>query len=190
MTPRFCFSPPSQMEMKTCNKCGETKQNTEFYPAKKGRGGVTAVCKLCIGIQNRARHAVKREERMAKKRSYNAEHSPERVIKMADWRKRNPAKYKAQNLKRLYGLELAEFEKMLAAQGGCCAICSEKIAPIAEGGRTRASACVDHDHATATVRAILCRGCNTGLGCFDDDPALLTAAARYLEQHSRAEAVS
>jgi hypothetical protein len=33
------------------------------------------------------------------------------------------------------------------------------------------------------VRGILCEPCNGFLGAFHDDPILLEAAARYLEEH-------
>nr|WP_246215170.1 endonuclease VII domain-containing protein [Modestobacter muralis] len=61
---------------------------------------------------------------------------------------------------------------MLADQGGLCGLC--RAAPAAH---------VDHDHATGAVRDLLCFNCNGGLGQFKDDPALLRAAARYLEAH-------
>ncbi len=61
---------------------------------------------------------------------------------------------------------------MLVDQGGVCALC-----------RTAPAAHVDHDHATGGVRELLCFNCNGGLGQFKDDPALLRAAARYVEAH-------
>jgi len=64
---------------------------------------------------------------------------------------------------------------MLARQNGRCASC--KIRPAE-------TLCVDHCHRTGMVRGLLCRKCNTGLGCFNDSPALLHAAAAYLRRHA------
>ncbi len=57
-------------------------------------------------------------------------------------------------------------------QGGLCAIC-----------RTAPAEHVDHDHVTGRVRQLLCFNCNGGLGQFKDDPAVLRAAASYVERH-------
>ena len=76
------------------------------------------------------------------------------------------------HLRRRYGITGVQADAMLADQGGLCALC--RRAPAAH---------VDHDHATGAVRHLLCFNCNGGLGQFKDDPALLRAAARYLEAH-------
>lgn len=60
---------------------------------------------------------------------------------------------------------------------GRCAICGD-----ANPGRRGWQ--VDHDHTTGAVRGVLCRSCNLGLGNFRDSPALLTAAAAYLEDRA------
>jgi hypothetical protein len=58
-----------------------------------------------------------------------------------------------------------------------CAICGihENDAP---GKKLR----FDHDHVTRRPRALLCHHCNVGLGHFKDNPDLLRAAVRYLEE--------
>ena len=78
---------------------------------------------------------------------------------------------------RRYGLSLEEFRAILARQGNACAICRKSDRPLF----------IDHCHETRQVRRLLCRKCNVGLGCFDDDPELLRAAADYLEATRRKE---
>jgi hypothetical protein len=75
-------------------------------------------------------------------------------------------------LSRRYGISAAEADVMLAAQRGLCAI--RRVAPAVH---------VDHDHATDAVRQLMCVHCNGGLGQFRDDPAVLRAAAEYVERH-------
>lgn len=94
------------------------------------------------------------------------------------WRRAHKAKagaiYRKYQLKWKYGLSLEDFDALLAAQGGRCAICPRVL--------TVRQACVDHDHTTQAVRGILCQTCNTVLGQMDDSPNLLRRAALYLEQ--------
>lgn len=89
------------------------------------------------------------------------------------------------NLRSNFKISLADYEAMLEAQGGGCAICGTKETP----GRAMS---VDHDHECCTgkgqgcpscVRAVLCQRCNQGLGYFLDSPGRLRAAADYIEKH-------
>jgi hypothetical protein len=73
-----------------------------------------------------------------------------------------------------YGLTKAELAVLLA-QHERCAICGTD-----DWGRKGPQ--VDHCHKTGRVRGVLCGNCNPGLGRFRDDPALLRAAADYLER--------
>lgn len=74
---------------------------------------------------------------------------------------------------KTYGITLQEYETLLEAQGGVCAICGKECV-------TFENLAVDHDHATGAVRGLLCNNCNHGIGKFKDDPALLKAAADYV----------
>jgi hypothetical protein len=58
---------------------------------------------------------------------------------------------------RAHGLDPETYEAMLLAQGGVCAICKQPPAP---GGHLD----IDHNHETGQLRALLCRGCNVGVG--------------------------
>ena len=39
---------------------------------------------------------------------------------------------------------------------------------------------VDHCHKTGKIRGLLCGGCNTSIGSFEDNPELLKNAIKYL----------
>jgi hypothetical protein len=77
-----------------------------------------------------------------------------------------------------YGLSVQEFAVLLVAQEGRCAICGVRF----DDSIRRMGAYVDHSHATGRVRGLLCRTHNLAIGSFNDDPALLRAAADYLER--------
>jgi hypothetical protein len=79
--------------------------------------------------------------------------------------------YRDKERARRYGLSLDDYHAILARQGNACAICRKPNARL----------CIDHCHATGKVRGLLCSKCNTGLGCYDDDPGLMEAATAYLK---------
>lgn len=72
---------------------------------------------------------------------------------------------------RQYGMTPAGFQELLDVQKNRCCICREVMT----------KPCVDHDHVTGFVRALLCSWCNSGLGMFKDDPSRLTNAIKYLQ---------
>lgn len=118
------------------------------------------------------------------KDEYNASRR-ERRRNDPEWRAQQNAKRRANPLprehlrdyllRRNYGISLARYNEMLREQGGKCGLCAQ--APQDD------LLCVDHNHATGSVRKLLCRTCNTGLGCFKDDPELFAKAVRYLKEH-------
>ena len=46
---------------------------------------------------------------------------------------------------------------------------------------------IDHDHQTLKIRGWLCAPCNKGIGLFEDNPGLLRAAIKYLEDRGYVE---
>ena len=89
------------------------------------------------------------------------------------WREAHPeqaARYSWFYKLRKYGITPEQFDAMLIAQSGRCAICSDPMDPPN----------IDHCHTAGHVRGLLCGPCNRGLGMFRDSPAALRAAADYL----------
>jgi hypothetical protein len=82
-----------------------------------------------------------------------------------------------------FGLTVEDYQAMLAAQGGVCAICGT---PPTDRRRLA----VDHNHETGAVRGLLCVPCNQALGRFKDSPDVLAAAAMYLLRHENALALA
>jgi hypothetical protein len=108
---------------------------------------------------------------------YNRKKAERRKSDQA-WREEQNAKRRGRDqrhhqLKSNYGITKAQYDAMHLAQDGRCAIC---------GVKPNETLCVDHCHSTGLVRALLCRACNTGLGCFKDDLSLFGRAMGYLEK--------
>jgi hypothetical protein len=79
--------------------------------------------------------------------------------------------YKAIDLKRKYGMTLADFSHLLADQEYKCAICFREVNLV-----------VDHNHLTGEVRGLLCGRCNRALGMLEDNPVLAENLAEYLRK--------
>ena len=90
----------------------------------------------------------------------------------------DPGKWK-KSLSYKYGITIEDYELMLAAQGGVCAICHQPETS-AQAGRIRRLA-VDHNHETGAVRGLLCSACNTAAGVVENE-AFVAAIRAYLEQ--------
>lgn len=94
--------------------------------------------------------------------------------------KRHPKTKLAQVLRK-YGLTIADYDAMLSAQHGRCAICARTNSGDSRGHRYH----VDHCHATGRVRGLLCSNCNLGIGKFGDSADRLERAAMYLRSCER-----
>ena len=93
------------------------------------------------------------------------------------------------NLRQNHGMAVGQYEKMMAEQGGVCAICGKPETKVGGVNKILMPLSVDHCHKTRQgggskgIRGLLCQACNIGLGKFDDDPDLLRKAAAYLEKY-------
>jgi hypothetical protein len=86
-----------------------------------------------------------------------------------DYHAANKERRRDQNWMRKYNVTRADYDAMLAAQGGHCAACPKTV----PGGRG-AYFHVDHDHQTGKVRGLLCHLCNTALRAVEQMRALVS----------------
>jgi hypothetical protein len=164
--------------VKTCRLCGESKPLSEFYAMKGMRDGHRNECKTCWSARAAARYRANPAAAKERTRRWQQENR-ERYNAGQRERRKQPArkaKERAGHLRRKYGITLEEYDAMLAAQGGVCAICGRQPT---DG----ISLHVDHDHVSGRRRKLLCFKCNNALGDFDDDPDLLRTAMAYLDAH-------
>jgi len=113
------------------------------------------------------------ETRRLKHAAYYQAHLVEVRAAASAWAIANPRRRYANELRRKYSLTIDQFDAMLIAQDGRCAICND---PMVEPH-------VDHDHETKKVRGLLDAHCNRGIGCFKDDPEVVASAMEYLRRH-------
>lgn len=149
---------------KTCRDCREEKTLDKFSTRGGGRKGWMSYCKSCADLRNRR------------------------------WARENPERsalrYRKNWLKR-YNLTLDDYDNLLAAQGGVCAICK-----ASEPGGVGSRFHIDHDHACCPERMTSCGKCVRGLLCSycnlhlaGENPRRLRAAFAYLESFRRRSAV-
>ncbi len=100
------------------------------------------------------------------------------------WSKEEAAAYdKAWTLKKKYGLSVEQYDRMVAVQNGCCAICGGKESHVHKSGKLK-DLSVDHCHTTNAVRGLLCSNCNRGIGYLNDSIERVDRAAAYLRKYA------
>lgn len=120
------------------------------------------------------------------------------TVKVGTWRAKNRlkanaaasrwrAKYMTVEISRFnslaralskHGLTIDEYHAIQEQQDFQCAICHADE-PSKNKRFTRFH--IDHCHASAAVRGLLCNNCNTAIGLLRDSPALCRNVADYLE---------
>ena len=164
--------------MKQCNKCGEIKPLSDFYKLATMRDGHRNDCKVCNLAAKKARYDADPRAAIARVQRWQ-QANKERHLAAQRKRRQHPdfkRKERDAHLRRKFGITLDEYDEMLRAQGGVCAICGRPP-------RDDISLHVDHDHEHGRIRGLLCFRCNNALGDFGDDYDTLLAAQAYLDAH-------
>lgn len=142
------------MATKVCRRCWKRKPLSSFYEHKQSTGskgkGVTTWCKRCYSERDRKRAKLPR-------------------FKLSR---------RALHLRQKHGITVEQYDEMLKAQGGGCAICGS---PDPQHARAKYF-CVDHNHKTGKRRALLCWPCNLMIGHSRESVERLRNGATYLER--------
>jgi hypothetical protein len=142
------------MSSKVCRPCGRDLPFDSFYTSRT-ENKLMSNCKECCASYGRAW-----------------------IAAMPDV----AAYYRRNNLKK-FGITPEQYDEMMEAQEGVCALCG--------GIDSDRRLCIDHDHSCCGAKRacdlcrglLLCTSCNLILGKASDDAALLRRAADYLEAH-------
>ena len=187
---------PKKIHQEFCSQACSNKA----FPGTGGR-------KAAIGLEERVCAAPDCDVRFQPYRASQITHSVKCYKKLPEVRKRENARHALpeirerknvqrrtdpQQVERIreynrkvqlgrYGITPEEFEAKLEYQNGRCMICGRP--PKLEGVRAASQLHQDHDHKTGQNRDLLCNSCNQGIGYLKDDPALLRAAADYIDRH-------
>jgi len=143
-----------------CCRCKKELPETEFYSHKTNMRGYQWECKLCRAEMQREYYQKNKDRILAYNREYNRTH------------KKQLAKYDRVKRLKKYNLTPEQYDQMVEAQKGSCAIC--KI-PIEKPD-------IDHNHQTGKTRGVLCPRCNHGLG-FVENKRFHETAEAYLERY-------
>ena len=143
-------------QLVVCTTCNQEKPRNCFYPRGKV-GDIRSQCMVCTKATNK------------QWREQHPNFSTE-------WRRAHPIQYKLlrrNHLRRRYGMSLDDYDAMVTAQSNQCACC----------GQFMKTPCVDHDHTTGLVRALLCVGCNIRVGWYEQVETAKAGILTYLEQY-------
>lgn len=129
-----------------CAKCEQWLPLGAFYRDRGAGKGKHSRCKECLRTDGREKWRDRPEQMQRNRRRY--------ILKIQ------------------YGITLEEYEAMLTAQQGVCALCGAP--PPDDRGLA-----VDHCHDTKRIRGLLCGPCNTALPRVEI-PGWTEAALAYL----------
>ena len=98
----------------------------------------------------------------------------------------DPIKKRDENLKRVYGIGIEEYNTLLEKQNNRCAICESTDPKGRKSGRGGGVDVfyVDHDHKTGNVRGLLCNICNRTMGYVGENSNVLEEMIKYLQKHA------
>jgi hypothetical protein len=159
--------------VKRCKKCGEVKRLSDFYRANGTRDGLRGQCKTCERARHQSWYRSNQARAIATAKRWQQANAERVAANNRRYRAANAQRFRDGHRRRVFNLTAEQYEAVLEAQGGGCALCGRGPHP----GR---SLHVDHDHETGAIRGLLCFRCNVGIGHFREDKLRMADAIVYL----------
>lgn len=129
---------------------------------------------------------VQKEKERQRLRNWRKENREIYNAKRRKERKENPEKYRKirrlEKLKYYYKFSQEEYDIMLLAQGGVCAICKSDNPRCNKKSKHFQ---IDHCHKTGKVRGLLCSNCNRGIGLLGDSIEIIERVMSYLNKEQK-----
>ena len=147
---------------KVCVTCLRALPLTCFAKNKQCVGGRRKHCRDCLK-QKRPRGQSDRDRDKARYKT----------LRRKSWAADN-------FYRRVYGISLEDYARMLNNQNLLCGCCGDRLNHNTNDRATH----LDHNHSTGTVRAIVCRRCNSLIGLCNESEEYLAAVANYLRMHN------
>lgn len=153
--------------LKFCKGCDEWRSKGDYSKDSKSIDGLSCRCRPC---RKKYRREAEVKERTSTYNKRYAEQNPELM----------KAKDRKNSLKRFWNMTQEQFQVLLNAQNGTCALCSKTES------NPNKSLCIDHDHNTGRIRGLLCDNHNRAMGLFKDSIEDMEKAIKYLKSHRSA----
>lgn len=162
-----------------------TKESSEYHRTKKSKDGIISVCKACKKLEHLEKYPLNKDKYKISSSNWRKKNAEKFKVKKKEWhtinrerctevsrnwRRKNADRVRSNYLLKKYGITPSDYDALLAAQDGACAMCKSKPENFD----------LDHDHKTGVVRGILCGPCNRAIGLLRDSPDLFLAGHDYL----------
>lgn len=168
--------------LRYCSCCKKLKSISIFYFLNKKINKLSCWCKTCEKKSKKIYRNKNKDIIHKKHKAWYIKNRKELLKEQKEFRKKHPTYQLIIYLKHKFGITLEQYNKMLEAQNGVCAICGSFEIEKNQYGIKRLS--VDHDHQTGKLRGLLCTNCNKGLSFFKDKSNLLIQASNYLLKYN------
>jgi 5-methylcytosine-specific restriction endonuclease McrA len=77
-------------EYKTCTKCGQIKDSSDFYDSKRNKSGKESICIVCKKIRCQANYQANKDQVNARTRLWQKNNPDKKKEHQRIWRKENP----------------------------------------------------------------------------------------------------